>query len=188
MIDERSALFSELSELFVYPDDASAISDKARKIARWIEKADVPTAMELEAFADHVDEFETKSLQELYVGTFDIGKTTTPYMGHLVLGESFNRGNLLSRLKDTYREYGVEDDTDLPDHIANILKFISVAGTDKEVVQELLTYILLPGILSLLPHLQKVSDENPYYHIFKAVKKIVEPLAVSIPDSKEPES
>jgi nitrate reductase delta subunit len=104
-------------------------------------------------------------LQEIYSETFDFHPETSLYVGHHLFGEEIRRNLFMAQLREKYREAGIPDTIELPDHLAEVLRFLAVlaAGEDRA---ELIRYCLLPA----LQHLARAfRPGNPYMVLLQAV-------------------
>ena len=113
----------------------------------------------LEAIDDGTDP------RERYVATFDLRRQVTPYLTYYEHGDTRRRGVALLRLKRLYREAGLPvTDGELPDHLAVILAFASLApdGYGEEILSE-----HRPALELLRGALHQV--DNPYAHILDAL-------------------
>lgn len=92
-------------------------------------------------------------LQELYSATFDLSASCSPYLGYHLFGETYKRSLFLLKLRELYRGHGFrEDASEMPDHLAVVLRFLASCDDDqliRETVEE-----------GLLPALSKMSQKN----------------------------
>ncbi|MEB2344383.1 MAG: molecular chaperone TorD family protein [Deltaproteobacteria bacterium] len=84
-------------------------------------------------------------LEETYTGLFELDASHHPYVGYHLFGESYKRSAFLLGLKARYRRYGIECGTELPDHVAAVLRFLA-ANEDPEEAQELIREALYPAL------------------------------------------
>lgn len=165
-------ILSELADYFQYPTDQN-LAHRVTEFSATISESNNQVSTELEKFAAEIKSSDFSDLQETYVGTFDLNKNTTPFLGHLVLGENYNRGEFMSRLKDTYGKFGFFDDSDLPDHISIGLRFIGHAGLSEEVVRDFLEYVVKPSLNKLKEDLGAGENPNPYYPLVCATDLLI---------------
>lgn len=137
---------------------------------RWIECPRGPAKQKLERFLRQVEELSLGEWEELYTRTLDLTPTTAPYVGFAVYGESYQRGELLATLVRAYREMGLDPGSELPDHLANVLRYLARCQAP------------LPELLEILPRalgemrktLKTLDAKNPYLLVLEAVQEAVE--------------
>ena len=104
-------------------------------------------------------EIEGRSLEELYSSTFDLNPTCYPYVGHHLLGESYRRSRFMVGLLELYAKHGFEPDrSELPDHLAVMLRFLA-RHEDDELVHE-----------AILPALERMTGAGAYAHVLDAIR------------------
>lgn len=161
-----------LAPLFVYP---GVFYDRHLERARASAEVDGNAAESLRLFVDEVEQLGRAGLESLYTRTFDLGPTCLPYLGaHLFDAESRDRARLMVGLRMTYRNGGHESDTELPDHIAEVLRF--APKFDHEEWPELLRLVLLPALEKMNQCL--AGSTNPYRHLVSAAAALSRAAAV----------
>lgn len=110
---------------------------------------------------------QTNSLEELtdsYVRTFDFSETTNLYLTYSKLKDEKERGSILVKLKEIYRDEGfVLDSEELPDYLPLLLEFISIAKS--ETVKSLVPQFIEP-IEEIKDGLHSVN--SPYTGLLEA--------------------
>ncbi len=112
-----------------------------------------------------------EELQELYTRTFDLEPTCAPYFGHQLFGDdSGRRGALLAALAGIYRREGFAPRDELPDHVAEVLRFLAVArpGAARD---ELVRDGLLPALRTMIDALD--DEANPYREVLVAARVLL---------------
>jgi len=133
----------------------------------WITCPRGPAKQKLERFLRQVEELSLGEWEELYTRTLDLTPTTAPYVGYAVYGESYQRGELLAALVRAFREEGVEPGSELPDHLANVLRYLARA---ERPLPELVA--VLPQALEAMHKTLKTLDaKNPYLLVLEAVQE-----------------
>ncbi len=97
---------------------------------------------EFRAFAESVN---LGRLEEVYSSTFDLDPSCYPYVGYHLLGESYKRSAFLQEIRSHYRAEGFVEGTELPDHIAVMLRFAAVTR-DTDTAKEIVSHALLPAL------------------------------------------
>lgn len=107
----------------------------------------------LSVFHAFAEEAPPGQLEEFYTSAFDLDATCYPYAGFHLFGESYKRSIFMIGLKERYRDCNfVMPGNDLPDHVAVILRFLSVcknAAIAEEILQD-----------ALLPTLKRMAGKN----------------------------
>jgi nitrate reductase delta subunit len=153
----RDAL-AALAELLVYPAGPLELA-----VARALATAPRDARKPLDRFAAFALRSGT-ACEEAYTATFDLEPACAPYVGHHLCGESPARGIFLARLAEVYAGSGFRTGGELPDHLAEVLRFLSqVEGRERD---ELLHDGALPAVDRMLAALDR---ENPYHDVLAAV-------------------
>jgi nitrate reductase molybdenum cofactor assembly chaperone NarJ/NarW len=124
----------------------------------------------LQAFRDQTQTLGVDRLQEIYIETFDFHAETSPYIGHHLFGEEIRRNLFMAELRGRYRECGMVENSEVPDHLANVLRFLGATQTSStqagEERFELIYACLVPAIRHML---QAMKAENPYTTLLQAI-------------------
>ena len=194
-------IFACFAEMLDYPRP-----DLVRTVLRATEMAPADggqTSALLESFCDFLRMTPAGRLEEIYTATFDFAGAFHPYIGHHLLGDSYQRSALLVGLKERYRACGVEAGSELPDHLTVVLRFLAACG-DAELRQELISEALLPALNKMLSGEQadcasdqadgqglveigKSATEEPeasaYRLVLQALKMVLEPRRLDANDT-----
>jgi nitrate reductase delta subunit len=118
-------------------------------------------------------------LQEAYTSIFDMQPECTLNLGYQLLGDDWRRSILLFKLKEVYQARNFDSDSDLPDHLCILLRFLGSFDDSKEPA-ELVDDCLLPALSRIAPSVQ--LGESPYRWVLQALlswlrehRKTVEP-------------
>lgn len=129
-------------------------------------------------FGAFVEREELVRVQELYTSTFDLNPACCPYIAYHLFGESFKRGALMAKLRETYTEHGFASNlTELPDHLATLLRFVA-ACADEELAQEILTELVLPALRTMAAAF--ASGSNPYGDVLRSLLDTLDPQLAPI--------
>jgi nitrate reductase molybdenum cofactor assembly chaperone NarJ/NarW len=167
-----------LGELLQYPDDAfpNRIFEASRLVA-----GNRAARAPLEEFADTLLALSGEERQELFTRTFDVTPVCVPYVSVYLFGEeSFKRGEFMAGLNKRHETSGFASDGELPDHVANLLKF--AAMTVEEERRELVQFCLL-GPLNKMIHSLK---NNSYRHVLESICAILQELYPGITPALTP--
>lgn len=143
-----SARLELLAGLLEYP---GASFDRAREAMG----TDPETASLALAFGP----LDRAALEETYTRTFDLSGDTCLYVGHHLFGEDWRRGLFLAGLEHSYRESGFSRDSELPDYLPLLLRFIASREHDEE-IEELIQDCIIPAVSRLVKALR--DDTSPY--------------------------
>ena len=124
-------LFAELLE---YPHPG--LAKTARECVAQVTPESAEAAALIDDFASFVERTPHDTLEEVFTATFDLDARCHPYIGYHLFGEDYKRSALMLELKDLFRRYDFECGIELPDHVAVLLRFMSVCP-DQELVTEI---------------------------------------------------
>lgn len=130
--------------------------------------------MRYESLADRLRYPDDPAQQEIYVQTFEFNPAATLEVGWHLFGENYERGEFLVRMREELRRYGIAEGSDLPDHLAQLLRLVSRLP-HAEAAE-------LVG-LSVAPALAKIRAAiagNPYEPL---IAEIEATLAADFPDA-----
>lgn len=112
---------------------------------------------------------ELLDLQELYTRTFDVQAITTLDIGYVIFGDDYKRAELLANLSREHKKVGNNCGLELGDYLPNILRLIPLVSaaddTDPEFLEELVTEILIPGLLLMIREFEpgRIEKKNDSY-------------------------
>lgn len=107
--------------------------------------------------------------EELYTQTFDLNPAVVPYIGYQIWGDGYARGVLMANLNQAYRAQGIDDPSELPDHLNQVLRYL---GTGAEIPPEL-GEVIGPATQKMVAVLNKAGGDNPYVGLLKAISATV---------------
>ncbi|MFQ5557947.1 MAG: nitrate reductase [Acidimicrobiales bacterium] len=123
-------------------------------------------------FVDAVASLSLGEWEELHTRTLDLSPAFVPYVGHVIWGENYRRGEFMAELKHEMRRCGVGLDGELPDHIEPVLRY--VAETSR--VHDDLLDVLAAAVASMRSTLRTADRHNPYCHLLDATLAVAEDL------------
>ena len=91
-------------------------------------------------------------------------------VGWHLYGESYDRGRFLVRMRQLLEEVGVEETTELPDHLISVLPVL--ARLDPEGAAELARSSVLPAMERMLGGL--AGTDNPYEDVLRAAADVLD--------------
>ena len=134
------ALFARLLD---YP--APGLDDTAHECAALAADHSPEAAALLRGFQDFVEATPLGQLEEIYTGVFELNAAFYPYVGYHLFGETYKRSVFLLELKQRYAAHGFVSGSELADHVAVLLRFVSIC-TDAALGEEILRDALLPAL------------------------------------------
>ncbi|MAT39041.1 MAG: nitrate reductase molybdenum cofactor assembly chaperone [Ectothiorhodospiraceae bacterium] len=130
---------------------------------------------EIELFAKSLAGQSVHDLEELFTRTFDINPVASLEVGWHIYGEQYERGTFLVNMRARLRDRGIEEGTELPDHLTSVLRLL--AALDAEEAAALSSQFLLPALKKIQEPL--AAKKNPYSHAVEAVSLIVEEMFIA---------
>lgn len=155
------AAYDRLARLFEYPDESYA--DRCREAG-------------LYEFAGEMKALSTSQIQELFISTFDWNPATALDLGWHLFGEQYARGEFLVRMRGELRRYGVEESTELPDHLTHVLKV--VGRMDTETAHRFVLEFVAPAVAKLQAALEQ--KKTAFATPMRAVRDAL-PVQTAIP-------
>lgn len=139
---EMRSLYQYFAQMLEYPTGGTlGAAVEAQKL---LADKDPASTAQLKEFHDYAASLPPGRLEEVYTGTFDLDAACHPYIGYHLFGETYKRSAFLVELKQRYNAEGfIFPSTELPDHLAIILHFLS-ATRDETQAQEIARDALLP--------------------------------------------
>jgi nitrate reductase delta subunit len=169
MADELSGLYRLFAGLLEYP--TAALPQQVVECGDRLSEIDGRAAASLEELRGMAEQAPLARLEELYTGTFDLMAVCTPYVGIQLFGEGYKRGLFMARLNQGYRERGFSAGSELPDHVAVVLRFLAL-GTEGEFGQVLLREGLVPAVEKMTQAFGDGGD-NPYAGVLRALLRVI---------------
>lgn len=124
-------------------------------------------------FLKEVNKLSLGQWEELHTSTLDLSPQFIPYVGHVVWGENYRRGEFMADLKGAMRGVGVDLGGELPDHIEPILRYLAASSEPLTDLTE-----ALPGAVATMREtLATASRKNPYRHLLAATEVLTADLA-----------
>lgn len=183
---DQQRLFALFADILEYPREG--IEGAVRACAGLAAERDPLAGRLLAQFRARVARTSAGRLQEIYTGTFDMDAFRSPYVGYHLFGESYKRSVFLLELKDRYGAKQIEVGTEMPDHLALLVRYLA-ACDDPDERDDLIQWALLP-VLEQLTRPRPAADgesgeqgaepgpppppTSPYQHVLKALQRVLE--------------
>ncbi|GAB4370866.1 MAG: hypothetical protein Kow0042_13270 [Calditrichia bacterium] len=157
-------LYAYLADFLEYP--TVEIFHKARIFSP--HQSSLPHAAQehLQKFFAQLKTHTLQELEEIYTRTFDLQMVCYPYVGYHLFGESYKRGAFLAELKARFTKYQFSEGNELPDHLAVLLRFLSIFS-DEEERMALIEDALIPALTPMLKPF--VSESDLYKFLLTAI-------------------
>ncbi len=143
----RQRLFHLFADLLEYPQ--SSLTETARECQALVSTRNPEAAVLLHGFCSFVEDAPLGEVQELYTRTFDLDATYHPYVGHHLFGESYKRSAFMVGLKQRYKDYDFVVEGELPDHLAVMLRYLSLCE-DNDQVTEIIRDAMVPALEKMI--------------------------------------
>lgn len=187
-------LFERFAQLLDYPQPG--LVEAARECEALVsldEQRGREAAALLHAFRTFSEVTPLGRLEEVYSSTFDLDPACHPYVGYHLLGESYKRSAFLLELKARYRAQRFDvPESELPDHLAVILRFLAV-NEDAGLAAELIREALLPALDRMMGRAKSEGYEeseavssqdsqmrgHPYRGLLEALRVVLQGLPMN---------
>ncbi len=146
--------FDDLKTLLDYPNaqNQERIQEACHRL-----KQEMPSATVL------LNQFLMQSMsgpemEEEYIRAFDFNPDCALEIGWHLYGENYGRGDFLVKMRDLLKHCGIEESTELPDHLTYVL--LALGRLEPHQAQEFAKLYVLPGLKKLVASMEK--RETPY--------------------------
>lgn len=142
--------FNLLAQVFVYPDESYAARCRAAGLS---------------VLADFAESISTAELQEQFIDTFDWNPATALEIGWHLFGEDYARGEFMARMRTELRRYGLQESSELPDHLTHVLALLG--RMEEERAEEFSRDFVSPAVGKLVAALDQRN--SPFAIVMHAV-------------------
>lgn len=124
----RLQILAKFAPLLRYPGQ-----DYARRITALIDALPATSnAIEpLRKLAEFLQGATALQREEEYTRTFDINPSVTLDVGFHLFGLAYKRGEFLVKIREALRQVGMNEGTELPDHLPTLLELAAALGEDE---------------------------------------------------------
>lgn len=164
----RLERWDAVAELFTYPE--ARVRERLLAACMTL-RTDAEFPQEaVERIAEFLEGSEPDALEEHFTRTFDINPLCTLEIGWHLYGEDYARGAFLVELRQTMRALGVEEGSELPDHLPSVLRMLGrLAEPKAEVFSQ---SFLQPAMLKMIDGYEET--DAPYRHLLAGVLAALE--------------
>ncbi len=145
-------MYKYIADLFRYPTPGTLKSIPL--VAAFLNEKDVVLSAKFKDFADFHAHKTLSSLEEHYIGTFDVRAVCHLDIGYIIFGDDSKRGRFLYHVKEEQEKIGNECGSDLADFLPNILTLLAKTK-DQDLIEELSVSILLPALAQMQQKLER---------------------------------
>ena len=102
--------------------------------------------------------------EEIYTRTFDVQAITTLDVGYVLFGDDYKRGELLVNLSKEHSKVGNNCETELSDHLPNLLRLFNKIN-DNDFKGELIYLIIKPALKQIIGEFnsRNIEKKNKIY-------------------------
>ncbi len=168
MVTPAPDLLVALAALLEYP--GADLAARAAACAARLALAHAEAAGRLAEFAAWAERTPRGRVEESYTAALDLDADCSPYVGQRLLGEDPRRGLFMARLAERYRARGFSAGSELPDHVAVVLRFLAHAPEEPD-RDELVAECLAPALASLARELARRG--HPYAPVAEAAHLVL---------------
>jgi nitrate reductase delta subunit len=176
MTPAEVSTFDRLAALVSYP--RNDLGSRVRDCANALHATSPAAAEEIERLAYATSETPLDVLQDVYVAAFDFDPDCSLELGWHLYGESFERGEFLSTIREGLERLGIPETEGLPDHLVNVLTLLAREEPGRAAA---LAERITPAITHVREALQ--HRRNFYAHLLAAIDLAVVSLHAGRPEA-----
>jgi len=152
-----------LANLFMYPANEN-YKEKIKEVYQYLQKELPEAAGALQRFAEYTEASSFMEMQELFLRSFDLQAITTLDIGFILFGEDYKRGKLLVHLNEEHKNAGNDCETELADHLPNLLRLLP-RMKDEEMQFEIATLLIQPAVVKMMKEFspEKIQKKDEVY-------------------------
>ena len=185
-LQQHQELCRDFAALLSYPDNH--VKEQAAACVAHMKEVNSEAATSLESFLDFIETNEITRIEEAFTGTFDLQSLCHPYIGYQLCGESQQRTMFMLKLRELYQQYDFTSGNELPDHLAEVLRFVG-SITDQDCRLEIIQDGILPALEKITQGIE--SDNHPYVTLLNALQSFLTETATPdterLPDDRQKE-
>lgn len=164
----RREILPQIGALLEYP--RSDLREILPALILRLESVSVSAVDNLKVFSLKMKRMEPALWQEYYVQTFDLMPSCALYLSmHLFGEESFKRAELMAGLKSVYERRDRFPLSELPDHLAVVLKKNVLLSPEEW--REFVSLCLMPALVLMIKKMEK--EGHPYGFVLKALRELL---------------
>jgi nitrate reductase delta subunit len=118
-------------------------------------------------FLGEIEHLGLSGWEELHTRTLDLAPIFAPYVGYMIWGDSYQRGEFMAEMKVAQDEAGIDREGELPDHLDPLSRYLAVVDEPPPRLVE-----LFPEAIALMKKTLKAAEKkNPYRHVLGALEE-----------------
>lgn len=159
--------FDLLASLLRYPTESyERDTDRCSEL---FDEECVPVVELLRDFFEQIRPLTVEAIEVLYTSTFDLNPICSLEVGWHLFGENYERGEFLVKMRGKLRKHGVDESTELPDHLAHALELL--ARMDQQEATDFATLCIVPALEKMRKAMENKS--NPYELVLLAIERLL---------------
>jgi len=123
----------------------------------------------IDSFVSQIRQISLGAWEELHTRTLDLNPPAAPYVGFQTWGESYQRGEFLSKMNGALVQAKIETDGELPDHLIPVFRYLALSHDPLPELVE----VLEPAFRRMEGALRNVDANNPYLYLMEAAQASV---------------
>lgn len=156
--------FEAISLLLRYPD--AHYREQIARCAVTLNEREGEAALHVGRFVDQVSGMPLERLQELFTQAFDLSPLCSLEVGWHLYGEEYARGNFLVAMRGLLRDHGIEESTELPDHMTHFLPLLDRLDSGER--GDFMERFLTPVLAKMLGAFE--GKDSPFVEVLRAVE------------------
>ena len=153
-----------LSLLLRYPE--RHYREQIARCAATLKDRDTEAALHVGRFVNKISGMTVERLQELFTQSFDLSPLCSLEVGWHLYGEEYARGNFLVAMRGLLRDHGIEESTELPDHLTHLLPLLDRLSGDER--SDFMERFLTPALTKMLRAFD--GKDSPWVEVLRAVE------------------
>jgi len=163
-----SKTLRSFSRLLTYPDEQTV---EAAELLYIILATEVPEAAKtMSQFGAYLEQHRRWEIEEAYTATFDVNPACALEVGWHLFGEEYARGLFLVRMREELKKYGIEESTELPDHMTHVLSVIGAMPDDE--AARLVQACVLPAVRKMQKAFE--NSDSPYGDVVSCLALVLQ--------------
>jgi len=164
----EATYFQAWADMLRYPSDGGAerLRDRVEQIAQGLPEHGAALLPMREYAAAHSE----SELEELFTHTFDGNAERALEVGWHLHGENYARGVFMVRMRKMLRTHGIEESTELPDHLSHVLCVLAKA--EPVLARALATTVVLPALTKMVAGF--TDQAHPYRGVLVSLGAFIE--------------
>ena len=167
---------ADLGRLLCYPTEGYG-GDVGATVAA-LAAYDAGAEQAMAAFAAFVGETPVTGMQEAFTQTFDLNPVCALEVGWQLFGEEYERGGFLVETRDLLRQHGIDEGSELPDHLASLLAVLP--HLPEEHARQLATGALVPAVRKMAAAIE--ASASPFCPVIQTIDRLLAVVVAAHPE------